>query len=60
MRTVDQQDPDYFMSDCPMAAAHTINLSGKLIRRNIPCRFELPPAVRDSLADDLKSILARH
>jgi Fe-S oxidoreductase len=32
VRKVDQQDPDHFISDCPMAAAHIANLSEKLDR----------------------------
>jgi glycerol-3-phosphate dehydrogenase subunit C len=30
VRKVDQQDPDHFMSDCPMAATHIANLAEKV------------------------------
>jgi Fe-S oxidoreductase len=30
VRKVDQKDPDYFSSDCPMAATHIANLSDKV------------------------------
>ena len=36
VRKVDQQDPDHFMSDCPMAATHIANLSEKVARAEHP------------------------
>ncbi len=36
VRKVDQQDPDYFMSDCPMAATHIANLSEKVDKAEHP------------------------
>ena len=36
VRKVDQQEPDYFMSDCPMAATHIANLSEKIDRAEHP------------------------
>ena len=36
VRKVDQQDPDHFMSDCPMAAAHITNLSEKIDKTEHP------------------------
>lgn len=36
VRKVDQQDPDHFMSDCPMAATHIANLSEKVDRAEHP------------------------
>tara|TARA_R110000772_G_scaffold141114_4_gene250379 strand:+ start:3703 stop:5025 length:1323 start_codon:yes stop_codon:yes gene_type:complete len=36
VRKVDQQEPDHFMSDCPMAATHIANLSDKVDRAEHP------------------------
>ena len=36
VRKVDQQEPDHFMSDCPMAATHIANLSEKIDRAEHP------------------------
>jgi Fe-S oxidoreductase len=36
VRKVDQQEPDHFMSDCPMAANHIANLSEKVDRAEHP------------------------
>ncbi len=36
VRKVDQQEPDYFSSDCPMAAAHIANLSDKVDKATHP------------------------
>ena len=36
VRKVDQQEPDHFTSDCPMAATHIANLSEKVERPNTP------------------------
>ncbi|MFO7550630.1 MAG: heterodisulfide reductase-related iron-sulfur binding cluster [Haliea sp.] len=36
VRKVDQQDPDHFISDCPMAATHIANLSEKVDRAEHP------------------------
>ncbi|MCX2980358.1 Fe-S oxidoreductase [Halieaceae bacterium IMCC14734] len=36
VRKVDQQEPDHFMSDCPMAATHIANLSEKVDRAEHP------------------------
>jgi len=36
VRKVDQQEPDYFISDCPMAAAHIGNLSEKVDKPEHP------------------------
>ena len=36
VRKVDQQEPDHFMSDCPMAAAHIAHLSEKIDRAEHP------------------------
>ncbi len=36
VRKVDQQDPDYFVSDCPMAAVHIGNLSAKVDKPEHP------------------------
>ncbi len=36
VRKVDQQEPDHFMSDCPMAAKHIANLSEKVERAEHP------------------------
>ncbi|MDP4650865.1 MAG: heterodisulfide reductase-related iron-sulfur binding cluster [Haliea sp.] len=36
VRKVDQQSPDHFMSDCPMAAAHIANLSEKVDKAEHP------------------------
>ncbi|MEQ9465474.1 MAG: heterodisulfide reductase-related iron-sulfur binding cluster [Haliea sp.] len=36
VRKVDQQAPDHFMSDCPMAASHIANLSEKVDRAEHP------------------------
>ena len=36
VRKVDQQDPDHFMSDCPMAATHIANLSEKVDKAEHP------------------------
>ena len=36
VRKVDQQDPDYFVSDCPMAAVHIGNLSSKVEKPEHP------------------------
>tara|TARA_R110002073_G_scaffold309438_1_gene479687 strand:- start:1047 stop:2369 length:1323 start_codon:yes stop_codon:yes gene_type:complete len=36
VRKVDQQDPDHFMSDCPMAATHIANLSEKIDKAEHP------------------------
>jgi glycerol-3-phosphate dehydrogenase subunit C len=36
VRKVDQQDPDYFASDCPMAATHIANLSEKVDKAEHP------------------------
>lgn len=36
VRKVDQQEPDYFTSDCPMAATHIVNLSEKVDKAEHP------------------------
>jgi Fe-S oxidoreductase len=36
VRKVDQQEPDHFMSDCPMAATHIANLSEKVDKAEHP------------------------
>lgn len=36
VRKVDQKDPDYFSSDCPMAATHIANLSDKVDKATHP------------------------
>jgi Fe-S oxidoreductase len=36
VRKVDQQEPDHFMSDCPMAATHIANLSEKVDQAEHP------------------------
>jgi glycerol-3-phosphate dehydrogenase subunit C len=36
VKKVDQQDPDHFISDCPMAAAHIANLSEKVDKPEHP------------------------
>ena len=36
VRKVDQQEPDYFASDCPMAATHIANLSEKVDQATHP------------------------
>ena len=36
VRKVDQQSPDHFMSDCPMAATHIANLSEKIDKAEHP------------------------
>ncbi|MFK7976847.1 MAG: heterodisulfide reductase-related iron-sulfur binding cluster [Halioglobus sp.] len=36
VRKVDQQEPDHFMSDCPMAATHIANLSTKVDKAEHP------------------------
>jgi Fe-S oxidoreductase len=36
VRKVDQQEPDYFASDCPMAATHIANLSEKIDKPTHP------------------------
>jgi Fe-S oxidoreductase len=36
VRKVDQQEPDYFASDCPMAATHIANLSEKIDKAEHP------------------------
>jgi len=36
VRKVDQQDPDHFISDCPMAATHIANLSEKVDKPEHP------------------------
>ena len=36
VRKVDQQEPDHFMSDCPMAATHIANLSEKVEKAEHP------------------------
>ncbi|MDP4789025.1 MAG: heterodisulfide reductase-related iron-sulfur binding cluster [Haliea sp.] len=36
VRKVDQQSPDHFMSDCPMAATHIANLSEKVDKAEHP------------------------
>lgn len=36
VRKVDQQEPDYFSSDCPMAATHIANLSDKVDQATHP------------------------
>ncbi len=36
VRKIDQQEPDHFMSDCPMAATHIANLSEKVDVANHP------------------------
>jgi Fe-S oxidoreductase len=36
VRKVDQQEPDHFMSDCPMAATHIANLSEKIDKAEHP------------------------
>jgi len=36
VRKLDQQEPDHFMSDCPMAATHIANLSEKVDRAEHP------------------------
>lgn len=36
VRKVDQQEPDYFSSDCPMAATHIANLSDKVDKATHP------------------------
>ena len=36
VRKVDQQEPDHFMSDCPMAATHIANLSDKVDKAEHP------------------------
>ena len=36
VRKVDQQEPDHFASDCPMAATHIANLSEKVDKAEHP------------------------
>jgi len=36
VRKIDQQEPDHFMSDCPMAATHIANLSQKVDKAQHP------------------------
>jgi len=36
IRKIDQQEPDHFMSDCPMAATHIANLSKKVDKAEHP------------------------
>ena len=36
LRQLDQQEPDYFASDCPMAATHIANLTEKVDRADHP------------------------
>ena len=36
VRKVDQQEPDHFMSDCPMAATHIANLAEKVDKPEHP------------------------